>query len=630
MFANMLRATQREYFNKLKKAKAAASPHKPTFADGARLPCAFPVHSINKEASRPRTLSSKPIAPNETMLRASLVLLALIAAHGLPTSHRPSAHATESGERRIANARALDAELDSLSRDLEAEVGHPDKYSEDGIVIVHGKNPAEADLERAAVPPVGGIVAKFGSYNFENGAGLGAIYGAAADADHTTGSLGRRVDGRRLRVSATAVHKLRDSDLHRVHVQGNFDFLAVQEVRDLRPSPRLPDAPTPPLPTFDPTSRRRRAQVTDARPGKYPATAYDVNPHVIQFVLNGGTRIAAPVRDNMRFVQDQHSNAIFYDQTKWAWVESMQVMRNADPDEISARPGLAEEVEKYTLAAKFRHIATGVHVWVVSVHLKAIGIKNSNIAKHQPEVNNWLRRVLAKVGADEDTMIVAGGDFNDNAHDALMRVAARDTQNLIAAHNRVLQPAFAHRTNTHIAGNSAPPPTPPAPPAPAQPPTAAHARGAVHETDLKHRAGAFFGRMVSSTHSFDGLYSYNKVAVDVVVPGRVHGMDLGNAHSISDHCLIDWTIRLKCPACAPPPLPRLPGLFDEDEDEGYAGGLFDEDEDEEDEEDEDEEEDRDFDEDDEPLFQNDLPPSMMSRGGKLEALLADEDEEEEI
>ena len=77
-------------------------------------------------------------------------------------------------------------------------------------------------------------------------------------------------------------------------------------------------------------------------------------------------------------------------------------------------------------------------------------------------------------------------------------------------------------------------------------------------------------------------------------------MDLGNAHSISTlpH---RWTIRLKCLACAP--AAAGPGLFDEDEDEGYAGGLFDEDEDE----DEDEEEDRDFDEDDEPLFQNDLP-----------------------
>merc|ERR550514_1716214 len=66
-------------------------------------------------------------------------------------------------------------------------------------------------------------------------------------------------------------------------------------------------------------------------------------------------------------------------------------------------------------------------------------------------------------------------------------------------------------------------------------------------------------------------------------------MGLGNADSISDHCLIDWTIRLKCPACAPPPLPALPGLFDEDEDED----MFDEDEeldiDDEDEEDEDEE-----------------------------------------
>ena len=82
MAACLIGGAEVEYFNKLKKAKAAASPHKPTFADGARLPCAFPVHSINKEASRPRTLSSKPIAPNETMLRASLVLLALIAAHG--------------------------------------------------------------------------------------------------------------------------------------------------------------------------------------------------------------------------------------------------------------------------------------------------------------------------------------------------------------------------------------------------------------------------------------------------------------------------------------------------------------------------------------------------------------------
>ena len=31
MFANMLRVPQREYFNKLKEAKAAAPPHKPTF-----------------------------------------------------------------------------------------------------------------------------------------------------------------------------------------------------------------------------------------------------------------------------------------------------------------------------------------------------------------------------------------------------------------------------------------------------------------------------------------------------------------------------------------------------------------------------------------------------------------------
>ena len=55
------------------------------------------------------------------MLRASLVLLALVAAHGLPTTHRRSARAAESAERRIANARALDAEFDALSRDLEIE-----------------------------------------------------------------------------------------------------------------------------------------------------------------------------------------------------------------------------------------------------------------------------------------------------------------------------------------------------------------------------------------------------------------------------------------------------------------------------------------------------------------------------
>ena len=114
------------------------------------------------------------------------------------------------------------------------EIGHRDKYSEDGIVIVHGKNPAEADLERAAVPPVGGIVAKFGSYNFENGAGLGAIYGAAADADHTTGSLGRRVDGRRLRVSATAVQLQPTCPVHAALVCGSCvvkQHCSSQEVR---------------------------------------------------------------------------------------------------------------------------------------------------------------------------------------------------------------------------------------------------------------------------------------------------------------------------------------------------------------------------------------------------------------
>ena len=55
------------------------------------------------------------------MLRSSLVLLALVAAHGLPTRHRQSARAAESAERRIANARALDAEVDALSHDLEIE-----------------------------------------------------------------------------------------------------------------------------------------------------------------------------------------------------------------------------------------------------------------------------------------------------------------------------------------------------------------------------------------------------------------------------------------------------------------------------------------------------------------------------
>ena len=50
------------------------------------------------------------------MRRTSLVLLALVVAHGLPTRHRQSARAAESTERRIA--RSLDAELDGLLRDL--------------------------------------------------------------------------------------------------------------------------------------------------------------------------------------------------------------------------------------------------------------------------------------------------------------------------------------------------------------------------------------------------------------------------------------------------------------------------------------------------------------------------------
>ena len=55
------------------------------------------------------------------MRRTSLVLSALVVAHGLPTRHQQSA--AESTERRFANARALDAELDGLSHDLEPD-GH--------------------------------------------------------------------------------------------------------------------------------------------------------------------------------------------------------------------------------------------------------------------------------------------------------------------------------------------------------------------------------------------------------------------------------------------------------------------------------------------------------------------------
>ena len=79
------------------------------------------------------------------MLRSSLVLLALVAAHGLPTPHRRSARAAESAERRIANARALDAEFDALSRDLEIEAHAPAHKHE---TRVH--HPAHEYKQRAA------------------------------------------------------------------------------------------------------------------------------------------------------------------------------------------------------------------------------------------------------------------------------------------------------------------------------------------------------------------------------------------------------------------------------------------------------------------------------------------------
>ena len=49
------------------------------------------------------------------MLLKSLVMLTFLAAHGLPASHHPPDH-----HKHLAH-RALDAELDSLSQELEAE-----------------------------------------------------------------------------------------------------------------------------------------------------------------------------------------------------------------------------------------------------------------------------------------------------------------------------------------------------------------------------------------------------------------------------------------------------------------------------------------------------------------------------
>ena len=49
------------------------------------------------------------------MLLKSLVVLTFLAAHGLPASHHPPDH-----HEHIAH-RALDAEIDSLSQELEAE-----------------------------------------------------------------------------------------------------------------------------------------------------------------------------------------------------------------------------------------------------------------------------------------------------------------------------------------------------------------------------------------------------------------------------------------------------------------------------------------------------------------------------
>jgi hypothetical protein len=323
----------------------------------------------------------------------------------------------------------------------------------------------------------------------------------------------------------------------------------------------------------------------------------------------------------MRYVQDEHSNAVFYDIDTWRWVESMEVQRpdleHGEETTVgrmirTRKPGLKQQMtklDKFSLAAKFEHRETGAEVWVVSVHLKAIGTSASNIPVHQPEVNNWLLWVLARAGRAKNTMIVAGGDFNDGSHDLLMHAAVaahrNDDENppvQIAATERHLQQAFAAPVLTHRAGNSAPPTRGPVrvafpaqlrPPPSALPPPLSRAidprvprpptRATVHETEFKHKGGSLFARLFGVfTHTFDGLYSLNTQAVDGAHTGRAHEM-----HAYSDHYLIDWTVRLHCPGCQPPAADDE----DEEDDRDDAAPVLDEDEEEEEEEEDEEEED---------------------------------------
>jgi hypothetical protein len=82
-----------------------------------RAPPAPPAASDPSQTSPPAPQHPfDAIAPNETpMLLKSLVVLTFLAAHGLPASHHPPDH-----HEHIAH-RALDAEIDSLSQELEAE-----------------------------------------------------------------------------------------------------------------------------------------------------------------------------------------------------------------------------------------------------------------------------------------------------------------------------------------------------------------------------------------------------------------------------------------------------------------------------------------------------------------------------
>jgi hypothetical protein len=217
---------------------------------------------------------------------------------------------------------------------------------------------------------------------------------------------------------------------------------------------------------------------------------------------------------------------------------------------------------KYTFAAKFQDMkARSTNVWVVSVHLKAVGASTWSMGTggpHMDEVNNWFSHVVE--AADEDPgapMILMGGDFNDSHHHALMEQAAaayaagRSTgivDSILQGEDAAAAPTEGERRLLDLC---------------------ARRRGDgelvstmrpknVHETDVKHSLLRMGGAVLSAGGSMlgyadamydlplDGLYSFSKEELRKV-SGSAHDMS-----RFSDHDLV---------------IAKVARVEDEDEDE---------------------------------------------------------------